>query len=64
MRSHLMRSDLPLLFISRQQRDKTIPLPHLDIVAGYSSQRQLDGFLIVHALDIFCADPVAAKING
>ena len=33
--------------MSGQQRDKTIPLPHLDIVAGYSSQRLLDGFLIV-----------------
>jgi hypothetical protein len=46
-------------FISRQERDKTIPLPHLDIVAGYSSQRLLDGFLIVHALDIFRVDSVA-----
>ena len=51
-------------FISGQQRDKTIPLPHLEIVAGYSSQRLLDGFLIVHALDIFRVDSVTVIING
>jgi hypothetical protein len=45
-------------FISRQRRDKTIPLPYLDIVAGYRSQRLLDGFLILHALDIFRVDSV------
>jgi hypothetical protein len=51
-------------FISRQQRDKTIQLPHLDIVAGYSSQRLLDGFVIVHALDIFRVDSVTVIVNG
>src|ERR1700731_104741 len=51
-------------FISRQQRDKTIQLPHLDIVPGYSSQRLLDGFVIVHALDIFRLDSVTVIVNG
>ena len=61
--SHLTRSDLLRLFISRQQRDKTVRLPHLDIIDDYISQRLLDGFLIVRALDIFRADPVSVKIN-
>jgi hypothetical protein len=41
-----------------------VRLPHLDVIVDYSSQRLLDGFLIVHAIYICRADPVAAKING
>jgi hypothetical protein len=37
---------------------------NLDIVAGYSSQRLLDGFVIVHALDIFRVDSVTVIVNG
>ena len=50
--------------MSGQQRDKTIPLPYLDIVAGYSYQRLSDSFLIVRALDIFCANSVTVIINS